>query len=145
MNDTEWRQLGETYAGDTDIAGDDQVGQTYSRRFTQPALPDRVIDVYYTVIATGADEEDDPPPGQRELAVIEIAEYRIVKNLGQPNEHESWSGEVRDYDADPTPRNHHDQAALERVAETMIGQFDPYRLDWDGEPFSLHPHPQTGR
>jgi len=136
---TQWRQHGALYVGDDQSAGDDQVGNEYSRRFTNPAQPRLIVDVRYCVIATGADAAENPPPDQRELAVIELIEY----TANRPDGSEQWSGGTRDDDADPNPCGYHNLAKAEQAAADLSRNFDPYRIDWDGEPFTREPAPYS--
>lgn len=125
---TPWQEVGELTAGELDVGGDRQIGQSFQRRFLNAALPGAVVDVVFYVHAA-----TEPPQQAGEFAVYLVTDHMMCRDVNDPGGTELWSHPVDDFWADPNPRSYTTVGDAEAAAQQLAREYDPDRIDWDAE------------
>lgn len=118
-----WQEKGSLFEDAGDVGGDIQVGKSFERRFVNPDLPGRLIDVtLYPVQEEGA-------------VVVDVqmhTEFMICQDIEDPGSTEEWC-DYRYVTLKTTGFGTVEQA--EAAAEEVLAKYDPAEITWDGEPF----------
>jgi hypothetical protein len=120
----EWHGDGVIPGGD--VGGDYQVTESYSVRYSNPAKPGRLVDVYF--YGEAQDYEGTGP-----FKVAQQTGYVICRDVSDPGGTEEFADYVYAY---PKPGTTYDTAEeAQEAAQWLALSHVPSQVAWNGEPF----------